>query len=117
MSDHVGDGIVVDQLDTHHRGDGLAGEVVVSRSETTAHDHRIGVRERRTEHRFDATEVVADLHLQQRVDAVGGELLAEPRAVGVDDLTEQQLGADGDDVTPHWPSPSVAEPATCTAHR
>ena len=32
------------QLDAHHRGDRLAGEVVVRRAEPAAHDHRIGVR-------------------------------------------------------------------------
>ena len=29
------------------------------------------------------------------------QLLADPRRVGVDDLAEQQLGADGDDLTAH----------------
>ena len=33
-----------------------------------------------------------------------GELLADPRAVRVDDLAEQQLGADRQHVTPHRPS-------------
>ena len=32
---------------------------------------------------------------------LSGELLADPRRVGVDDLAEQQLGADGEDVTAH----------------
>ena len=115
--DHVGDGVVLDQLDTHHRGDRLAGQVVVGRAEAAAHDHGVGVGQRAAQHRLDATQVVADLHLQQRVDAVGSEVLAEPRAVGVDDLPEQQLGADGDDVTAHLQSPSAVAPATCTGHR
>ena len=49
----------------------------------------------------DAAEVVADLDLEQRVDAAERQLLADPRRVGVDDLAEQQLGADGQDVTSH----------------
>ena len=48
-----------------------------------------------------AVEVVADLAVLAGVDAGGRELLADPRAVGVDDLAEQQLGADREDVTPH----------------
>ena len=35
------------------------------------------------------------------VDAGEGELLADPRGVGVDDLAEQQLGADGHDLAAH----------------
>src|SRR4029077_5116449 len=46
-------------------------------------------------------EVVADLAVLARVDARQRELLADPRAVRVDDLAEQQLGTDGEDVTPH----------------
>jgi hypothetical protein len=45
--------------------------------------------------------VVADLGLEQAVDAAGGQLLADPRGVRVDDLAEQQLGTDGQDVAAH----------------
>ena len=58
-------------------------------------DHGVGVgRAARRSDGLDAADVVADLDLQQRVDAVGGQLLADPRRVGVDDLAEQQLGPD-----------------------
>ena len=40
---------------------------------------------------------------------LSGELLADPRRVGVDDLAEQQLGADGDDVAAHRPSPGAVD--------
>ena len=50
---------------------------------------------------LDAPDVVADLDLQQRPDAVQGEAIADPRRVGVVDLAEQELGADGEDVTAH----------------
>ena len=85
----------------HHLGDRLAGQVVVRRAEASAHDHRIGRVQGAAQDSHDPTKVVADLHLQQRVDSIGSEVLADPRAVGVDDLPEQQLGADGDDVTAH----------------
>ena len=42
-----------------------------------------------------------------RVDARRGELLADPRAVRVDDLAEQQLGPDRQDFTSHLRGSSV----------
>ena len=48
LADHVGDGVVrAPARHAHHRGDRLAGEVVVGRPEPTAHDHRVGVLEQR----------------------------------------------------------------------
>ncbi len=70
-------------------------------AETAAHDHGIGVDEQPFELGDDAPDVVADLHLQERVDAVGCELLPHPGGVGVDDLSEQQLGAHSEDVATH----------------
>ena len=57
--------------------------------------------EREAQRVDDPGQVVAHLHLEVRVDARRGQLLADPRRVGVDDLAEQQLGADGDDLTAH----------------
>ena len=51
--------------------------------------------------RLDAPDVVADLDLQQRPDAVQGQPITDPRRVGVVDLTEQELRPDGEDVTAH----------------
>ena len=51
-------------------------------------------------------EVVADLAVLHRVDPDRSELLADPRGVGVDDLAEQQLGADREDVSSHSWSPA-----------
>ena len=42
-----------------------------------------------------------NMNVLARVDPDRGELLTDPGAVGVDDLTEQQLGSDGEHVTPH----------------
>ena len=66
--------------------------------EAAAHDHGVGPRQRGAQPVDDAGVVVAHLGLEEAVDAAGGELLADPGRVGVDDLAEQQLGADGDDV-------------------
>ena len=46
-------------------------------------------------------QVVADLAVLVAVDAGVGELLADPGAVRVDDLAEDELGADRQDLTPH----------------
>ena len=107
VSDRLGHRLVGAKLDPHHLGDRLTGDVVVGGAEPAAHDHRVGLFEGPPQRSHDAVEVVTDLPLGQRVDAVGGELLPDPRRVGVDDLAEQQLGADGDDVTSHGRSPRL----------
>ena len=89
----------------------------MSRAQSAANDDGVGVDQRAAQGRLDSPEVVADFDLQQRVDAVGSQLLSHPRTVGVDDLAEQQLGADGDDVTPHERAPWHDARATCTGHR
>ena len=63
LADRVGDVVVGLQLDAHHRGDRLAGEVVVGRPEAAAHDHRIGLGEQARAARPRCGRVVADLHL------------------------------------------------------
>ena len=95
------------ELDAHHLGDRLAGDVVGRGAEPAAHDDRVGAVEQLAQALHHAVEVVADLAVLAGVDARGGELLADPRAVGVDDLAEQQLGADREDVTPHPTRPSA----------
>ena len=69
--------------------------------EPAAHEHRVGPAERLAERGDDAVVVVTDLRLVVDVDAGEGELLPEPRPVGVDDLPEQQLGPDGDHLADH----------------
>ena len=46
-------------------GDRIAGEIVVSRAEPTADDHRIGIVEKTAKLRFDAHDVVTDFHLDE----------------------------------------------------
>ncbi len=89
LRDALRDVVVALELDAHHLGDALARDVVVRRPEPAAHDHRVTAIEREAQHGDDARPVVTDLRLEVRVDARERELLADPRRVGVDDLTEQ----------------------------
>ncbi len=89
------------ELDAHHHGDRLAGHVVGRRADAPAHDDGVGLLEQVAQRADHAVEVVADLAVVVGVDAGLGQLLTHPRAVGVDDLPEQQLGSDGEDVTAH----------------
>ena len=114
LPDHVGDGIVGDQIDAHHRSDRITREVVVGGAETAAHDHRIGGLEEPPELGLDPPDVVADLHLHERVDAVRRQLPADPRRVGIDDLAEQQLGADRENVAAKSHSAVAARPTGST---
>ena len=95
---------------THELGDGLPRDVVLRGPEPTAHDQRVGATEE-VAHRADHPGlVVTDLAVLERVDPDRGELLADPRAVGVDDLTEQQLRPDREHVRPHGSLPASGYP-------
>ena len=89
------------ELHSHDLGDRLAGDVVLGGAEPPADDHRVAAREREAQTRHDAFVVVADLGLEMRVDAGERELLAEPGRVRIDDLAEQQLGADRHHLAAH----------------
>ena len=89
------------ERDAQHLGDGLPGDVVLGRPEPAAADHRVAAGQGLPDGRDDAAVVVADLDLEVGVDAGQGQLLADPGRVGVDDLAEEQLGADGDDLAAH----------------
>jgi len=116
-ADALDDRRVAHQRDTHDVGQHFAGDVVLGGAEPAAADHRVGPFQRLDDRLAHAAEVVADLDLEMRVDAAQGELLADPCRIGVDDLAEQQLGADGNDVATHEAPPPtrrsrVAEHAT-----
>jgi hypothetical protein len=100
-ADLLDDRGVAHEADVHHLGDGLARDVVLRGPEATAHDDRVAARQRAADGEHHARLVVAHLGLEVGVDPGQRELLPDPRRVGVDHLSEQQLGADGDDLTPH----------------
>ena len=58
------------------------------------HDDGVGTVGQLAQALHHALEVVAHLAVLARVDPGRGELLADPGAVGVDDLAEQELRAD-----------------------
>ena len=99
--DHLDDRLVAHEPHVHDLGDRLACDIVLGRAEAAAHDDGVTARQRGANGEHDALVVVADLGLEERVDARQRETLADPRRVGVDDLAEEQLGADGDDLTSH----------------
>ena len=101
VADVLDDGGVAHEPDVHHLGDGLASDVVLRWSDATAHDDRVAARQSGADGEHHARQVVAHLGLEVGVDPGQRELLADPRRVGVDHLPEQQLGADGDHLTPH----------------
>ena len=70
------------------------GEIVLGRPEPTADEHRVAALEQVAERLDDTRLVVADHPVLEGVDARRRELLADPGAVGVDDLPQQELGSD-----------------------
>src|SRR6266536_557614 len=83
------------------RGDRLAGDVVLCRAETAGEDRRVGPPECLADRGGDPLLVVTHHGVPQAVPTDVGEPLADPGGVAVDDLTEQQLGADPDDLAAH----------------
>src|SRR5204863_5644580 len=93
-------------LDAHDAGDHVAGDVVLGGAQPAAADHGVAALQRLADAGLDAREVVADLDLEVGVDAGQRQLLADPGRVAVDDDAEQQLGADGDNLTAHCAPPN-----------
>ena len=81
--------LVAVQLDAHHRGDRVAGDVIGGGPEPAAHDHRVAALQRLLEGCGHALQVVADLGLEVAVYPGERQLLTDPRRVRVDDLAEQ----------------------------
>ena len=105
-------------LDTHHRRDCFAGDVVVGGTAAAAQHNGIGSGERQPDGLDHSTEVVAHLDLVGGLDTGQSELLADEGRVGIDDLAEQQFRADGDDFTPHGsPSFESGPPRRSTGSR
>ncbi len=89
------------EVDAHHRGQRLARHVVGRGPEPAAEDQGVGAVHEVLDRGHHASQVVAHLAVLVTLDARRRELLADPGTVGVDDLAEQQLGADRQDLTPH----------------
>ena len=89
------------ELDAHHVGDRLAGHVVGGRAQPTTHDHGVAPVEQLAQGLHHPLEVVAYLPVLEAVDSRVGELLTDPRAVGVDDLAEEELGPDRQHLASH----------------
>ena len=86
--------------------------------EPAAADHGVAAIERDADRLDDPVDVVADLRLEVGVDACESQLLTDPRRVGVDDLAQQELGADGDHFTAHpREATGAANPGRSSRHR
>ena len=103
--------LIADEADPHGLGDGVAGDVVLGGAEPAAQDDRIGPPEGEAKGAHHALVVVPHLGLEVAVDAGERELPAHPRRVRIHDLSEQQLGADRDDLATHASSPAVGAAA------
>jgi hypothetical protein len=82
-------------------GNSLASNIVLRRSQPATHDHRIAALEGKTQDADNAPKIVSNLGLKVRVDSVPSKLLAEPTRVRINDLAQQQLGANRNNLTTH----------------
>ena len=110
--DHL---VVAAQRDVHHLGDGLAGDVVLGGAEAAADDDPVAPGQGGPEGQHDALVVVPDRLVEVGGDPDGGQVLPQPRRVGVGDLAEQQLGADRHDLDPHAAQAAGLVPSTASA--
>ncbi len=76
----------------------VLGQVVHRRPEAAGGDRAVGARQHVLQHRREPVGVVAHRVLGEHVDAVVGQHARDVHAVGVDQLAEQDLGADRDDL-------------------
>ena len=82
----------------HRARDRVFGEIVDGRAETAGGDGAVGAFEHVLQHRGEPVGVVADGVLRIDVHAVIGERVRDVNAVGVDQVTEQNLGPDRHDL-------------------
>ena len=95
---HVG---VDERLLAQGGGDRLAREVVLGGAEAAGHDDDVGAAEGDLDGVDEALEVVADGGVEVEVEADGGQAGGDVLGVGVEDLAQEDLGADGDDLGLH----------------
>ena len=91
--------LVKNQFVTDRQGNGIAGDVVCGGTQATGHDNHIAPADTPLQHFGHPSDVVADRAFVIQVDANRVQLLGNPGRVGVNRLTQQNLGSGGDDFT------------------
>ncbi len=95
------DNRVAHQIRLKEPADGLLGDVIVRGAESACDDHRIAAPPGTLECAEDLLCGVAHRGHPSHADADPIELLRDEGLVGIDDLADQQLVADGDDLGRH----------------
>ena len=86
------------QLLAEGRTDGLLGQIVVGRTQAACGENDVGPVPGNVQSLPQALRVVPHYRVPEDVDAQGGQALREHLGVGVGDVTQQDLCADGDDL-------------------
>ena len=89
MANDVSDILIEMQFNTHDLSDCFSSEIVMGRPEATAHDHRIRFVEHAPKMTSNATDVVANFDLRERVETVHCKVFAEPRRIRINNLSEK----------------------------
>ena len=92
---------MADELEARERGDRLARQVILGRTEPSGDEHHVRPRGSEPERSDDALDVVTDRLSEQHVDADPREPLRHPPGVRIGDLPEQELGPDREDLGPY----------------
>src|SRR5665213_3104002 len=98
LFDRAQRGLVQHQRFPDRASDGVLGQIVDGRTEAAGGDRAVGALEHAAQHRREPIGVVADRVLRVDVDAVIGEHVREMRAIGIDQVAEQDLGPDRHDL-------------------
>ena len=72
---------------------GLLGQVVVGRAKTAAGDHQIRSLKGNAQRVLQSGGIISHYRMVKDTDAQGSQLLRQKGGVGVDDITQQKLGA------------------------
>ena len=79
--------------------DGVLGEIVDGRAQAARRDGSVGALEHAAQHRFESLRIVADRVLRVHVDTMIRQRRRDMRPVGIDQLTEQNLGPNRHDLS------------------
>ena len=93
--------LVLVELESEGFGDDFAGEIVAGWAEAAGDDQGVGSIHHFLESLSDGI-AVRDGGLAGDAQTHGKELSAEPAAVGIEGVTEEQLGAGVEDFDSHW---------------